>query len=308
MRTLILLGSIILFFGCVPPERDADEVFKSIEEKYKLQLGVAGINITTGETLYFKADTLFGTASVIKTPILIELYRQYDLALLAKNKVVVLDSSRVYPGSGVLQYTRVPFGLSLQDAATLMIILSDNTATNLVFDELGSDHEARLHAVNSTMRSLGLEHTEMLNKPFGYDTRKDTPYARRYGIGVSSPEELARMMALLAKGVVVSPEASREIIEIHKKQQWTEMAPRYIPVAEDTLMFAHKTGMVNRTRCDIGLIISPVDTIAYAVMTDLIEEVSWMLDSPGNLGVAEAALEMYGRLGKMAAGRVGSDK
>jgi beta-lactamase class A len=300
MRTLIWSVSFVFLLGCVQPQPHEKVVFRSIEEKYKLQLGVAGINLTTGDAIYYKADTLFGTASVIKTPVLIELFRQYDLGMLSKDLPIALDSTRIYPGSGVLQYALLPYSLSLHDAATLMIILSDNTATNLVFDELGTDHEARLAAVNSTMRSLGLEHTEMLNKPFGYDTRKDTPYARRYGIGVSTPEELARMMGLLARGVVVSEEASREIIEIHKKQQWTEMAPRYIPSARDTLAFAHKTGMVNHTRCDIGLIFSPVDTIAYAVMTDLIEEVSWALDSPGNLAAAEAALEMYEMIGQMA--------
>ncbi len=294
-----------LLSGCGPRSgmiEEPDPVFNGIEARHKLTLGVAGINLTTGEAVYYKADTLFATASAIKTPVLIELYRQYADGRLSMDRMLTLDSTKIYPGSGVLRHMDLPYTISLQNAAVLMIIMSDNTATNLVFDELGPDHESRLSAVNGSLRSLGLEHTEMLNKLFGYDTRKDTPYARRYGVGVSTPEEMARMMALLAHGVVVSEEASREMIEIHKRQQWTDVAPRYIPLSRDSLRFAHKTGSVNRARCDIGLIFSPVDTIAYAVMTDQIEEVSWALDSPGNLAAAEAAREVYERLGRMGKG------
>lgn len=289
-----IIGIVLLLTGC---ETGNDNyVFETIEREYDLRIGVAGINLTTGDEIYYQADTLFPTASVIKTPLLVELYRQYEKGYLNKDDVIRFDSTKVYAGSGVLRYLTVPQDVLLHDAAILMIIYSDNAATNLVFDQLGPHHDAQLDSVNNTMRALGLEHTEMLNKPFGFDTRKDTEFARRYGIGATTPREMAHLMRMLSEGTVVSPEASAEIIEIHKDQQWTYISPRYIRAEDSDVVFAHKTGGISTARCDVGLMFSEQDTIAFAVMADLIEDDIATVDRKGNLSLAEAALEVYNRI------------
>lgn len=290
----IIILSVFMLSAC--DTDNPDRVFQAIENEYGLRLGVAGLNLTTGDEIYFNADTLFPTASVIKTPVLIELYRQYEQGYLDRHDTILFDSTKVYEGSGVLRYLTVPQDVMLHDAAILMIIYSDNAGTNLVFDRLGPHHDAQLDSVNNTMRALGLEHTEMLNKPFGFDTRKDTPFARRYGIGVSTPREMTQLMQMLSEGTVVSPEASREMIDIHKNQQWTYVAPRYIQAEFPELVFAHKTGGISTARCDVGLIFSEQDTIAFAVMADMIEDDIRTVDRKGNLALAEATLEMYRRI------------
>lgn len=289
---IILLSTIVLllFSSCaVSP----DDPFQGIEDNYELLLGVAAINLTTGEEVYYNADTLFSTASLIKTPILVELYRQYEIGILDPLRRIEIDTTNIYPGSGILQHMTLPNTITLQDAAILMIILSDNTATNLVFDQLGPDHQSQLDAVNTMMQTLGLSNTEMLNKPFGFDTRQDTDFARRYGIGVSTPRDMMMLMQMLARGGVVSPDASADMIAIHKNQVYTDYVPLYLPAYEDTLSFALKTGAVSRARTDAGLIFSPSDTIAYAVMVDRVDDPRWVPDHKGNLAVSEAGKIMY---------------
>jgi len=293
MRRPLGILATVLLLGALAFQVDP---FAEIERRYELTLGVAAYNLTTGASLFYRADTLFPTASVIKLAILVELYRQYERGYLSPQDTVVLTSGRIYPGSGVLQHLSVPRVLSLQDAAVLMIILSDNTATNLVFDRLGPHHDARLDSVNATLQLLGLRRTRMLNKPFGFSTRKNTPEARRYGIGMGTPRELMHLLVAMVRGSVVTVEASREMIEILKRQQWAEMAPRLLPVEADTLQVAHKNGAISTARCDVGLIFSPRDTIAFAVMTDHIKDPRWSVDQAGNLAVAEAVRVVYERL------------
>ena len=71
-----------------------------------------------------------------------------------------------------------------------MIIVSDNTGTNLVLDRLAPTHEARLAYVNDMMKSLGLKNTRLLNRLYSWDTKQRTPEGIRYGIGVSTPEDM----------------------------------------------------------------------------------------------------------------------
>jgi len=286
---IILLISVFLF-SC---QKSPSAQFQSIEQKYNLDLGVAGQNLTTGKSIFYHADSLFATASVIKVPILIELYRQYQTGSLNPRHEVYLDSTNVWGGSGILQLLTLPQTLRLQDAAELMIIVSDNTATNLVFDQLGPNHDARLDSVNTTLRNLGIEHTEILNKPMSWETKKDTPKSWRYGIGVSSPRDLMKIMTLLHDKSIISPTASEAMIGIMRDQFYNELVPKDLPVFDDTLSFAHKTGGVSTAKCDIGLIFSPSDTIAFAVMTDNIPDSTARASHNGSLAVSEAAKIMY---------------
>jgi len=286
----VLFTTIFLIFSC---QKTPTAQFQSIEQKYNLNLGVAVKNLTTGDSIFYHADSLFATASVIKVPILIELYRQYQTGSLDPRQEVYLDSTNVWGGSGILQLLTLPQTLRLQDAAELMIIVSDNTATNLVFDQLGPNHDARLDSVNTTLRKFGIEHTKILNKPMSWETKKDTPKSWRYGIGVSSPRDLMRIMTMLKKQAIVSPQASEAMIGIMRDQFYNELVPRDLPVFDDTLSFAHKTGGVSTAKCDVGLIFSPSDTIAFAVMVDNVLDSTAQLSYNGNLAVSEAAKIMY---------------
>jgi beta-lactamase class A len=293
MKITVIYIFVVISFMISSCAENPDDAFRAIESAYELQLGVAAVNLTTGLELYYNADTLFATASLIKTPMLVELYRQYEKGLLDPSTLLTVDSTNIYPGSGSLQHMSLPYTLALHDAAILMIVVSDNTATNLVFDKLGPDHQARLDSVNTMMRSLGLPKTEIINKPFGFDTRKDTPFARRYGIGATTPREMTTLMSMFAHGTVISEQISGDIIEIHKRQEYDDLVPRYLPVHEDRLTIAHKTGAISTARTDAGLIFTPSDTIAFAVFADRVEDPEGGPDHKGSLAVSEAAKVMY---------------
>ena len=116
-------------------------------------VGVAAKHIETGERVSHNADTVFFTASTLKVPLLVELYRQVDAGLIDVNQRINLADALRVPGSGVLKELSSGFQPTVHDLAMLMIIISDNTATDILYNKVGGDN------INDTMRQLGLIHS-----------------------------------------------------------------------------------------------------------------------------------------------------
>ena len=112
------------------------------------------------------------------------------------------------PGSGVLQFMHPGMSLSVHDAASLMIVLSDNTATNLLLDRIV------IRRVWKKMESLGLPHTKVHSKTFLRMTSVAMDSSVKYGLGVTTPNEMAHLFALLADGKAVSPKADCAMLDI----------------------------------------------------------------------------------------------
>ena len=190
VRTLLLLSAVSGTVQC----QTFDGRFQEIAQRFGGRLGVAARNIVTGETVLYNSDSLFPTASIIKLPVLVELFHRFHHGGLQPGQPVQLADSLKKPGSGVLQFLSGGQTLKLIDIATLMIIVSDNTGTNYVLDQFGTAHEEKLEAVNGRMRTLGLNHTTLLNKLYSFGTKKKTEEARRYGIGVSCPADMIQLL------------------------------------------------------------------------------------------------------------------
>ncbi|WP_159421128.1 serine hydrolase [Candidatus Chrysopegis kryptomonas] len=258
---------------------------QDVAEKYGVgRLGVSAKNFVTGETIQINADSLFPTASVIKVPILVELFYRFNEGKLKKDTLINLEDSLKYGGSGVLQYFYDGAKLKLIDVAVLMIILSDNTATNLVLDCFADEHDAKLDAVNNRMKSLGLNNTKILNKLMSFKTKKNTPESLRFGVGYTTPNDMVKLLELLAGGKIISPETSAEIINIMKNNQDYEMMKRYLP---EKVTVANKTGSIDRMKADIGIVYSQCTSYAVAIFCDQLSEVSYAVDNKGHLAVAE---------------------
>ena len=180
-------------------------------------------NLRTGSEFGLKPDARVRTASTIKLPILCALE-----SLVAQGKVgwderVALRPEDKVTGSGVLASFADGTDLTLRNLATLMIIVSDNTATNLVLDRISAD------AVNDYLDSIGLKTTRsnrkvrgdgaQLNAPSGWSRAGLLEENGRFGLGVSTPREMVTLLEMLDKGRVVSPEASRDVLGILKMQQ-----------------------------------------------------------------------------------------
>ena len=110
-------------------------------------VGLAAKHLDSGSTINHKADEPFFTASTFKVPVLVELYRQVDMGTIDLNQRVEMTDDMRAPGGGVLKEMGTGLALTVHDLAMLMIIISDNTATDIVYNLVGRDN------LNSTMQS-----------------------------------------------------------------------------------------------------------------------------------------------------------
>ncbi|HEX4682997.1 MAG TPA: serine hydrolase [Gemmatimonadaceae bacterium] len=206
-------------------------------------VGYAVHNLDTGERFSLRGDETFSTASLIKVPILVTLY---DLAeqkqLSLDDPITVLKIDQV-PGSGVLQFMHSGMVLSVHDAAALMIILSDNTATNLILDKVA------IRRVWQKMESLGLMHTKVHSKTFLRLTSVAMDSSAKYGLGVTTPNEMAHLFELLAEGKAVSPAADSAMLALLSNNADGELMQR----SADGMSNPHKTGATDSVRTECAL-------------------------------------------------------
>ena len=267
---------------------------QQIANEHRVRVGVAAKDLSTGERVEVNADSLFPTASVIKLPVLVELFSQFHEGKLSPGEKVELLDSLKKPGSGILQFLHDGQTLELIDVATLMIILSDNTATNYVIDRLGKEHDEKLEAVNSRMRSLGLRYTKLLNKLYSFATKKKTEEARRFGIGVSCPSDMLILLEKLARREIVDTSSSDRMIAILRNQQDIQMAARLLPFMEDsTLWIANKTGSLDDRKIDVGIVTSSRGKYGYAVFCDNSEDLGEQIDNKATFAVAKISRLLY---------------
>jgi beta-lactamase class A len=246
-------------------------------------LGYSVINLDTGERLSLRGDETFPTASLVKVPILVTLY---DLAekkeLSLDDPLTVLKIDQV-PGSGVLQFMHPGMELSVHDAAALMIILSDNTATNLILDKIA------IRRVWQKMEALGLPHTKVHSKVYLRLASVAMDSSIKYGLGVSTPNEMAHLFELLAQGKAVSPAADSSMLEILRNNADGESMQRYL----DGVSAPHKTGATDsvRTECALFRLQSRVVACGFTKQN---ADTRWLVDneaqvSLGKIGAAVVA-------------------
>jgi beta-lactamase class A len=256
------------------------------------RIGIAAKNLNTDDTLFVNAREKFPTASAIKLPIMVEYFHQLAEGKISGEQIAALTDSGKWGGTGILQYFSGSSPIKLADAVMLMITLSDNSATNLVIDALGTNHEEKLAAVNDRMLRHGLQNTRVLNKVMSWKTKKNSPESLRYGIGVSTPKDMVLLLEKMWRGELVSSAASKEMVNILGHQQYNSMIPRLLPFeSTDSLVVAHKTGSVTGVRVDVGLVLSNRASFAIAIFCD---EVRDQRDSEENL--AEIAGAQAARL------------
>ena len=239
-------------------------------------------NLDTGATYDYRGDERVRTASTIKLPILVAVYAEVAAGRARWDQPLVLTKDKKVSGSGVLTEFADGTTITLRDAANLMIVVSDNTATNLVLDVVSSD------TVNARMDALGLTKTRSVRKIGGGSPSKvnDDPVWRLYGLGISTPKEMVTLLERLERGEIVSPEASKEIVETLKREQYGEGIGRTlydVPVAS-------KLGALDRLRSDIGIVYGRRGRIAMAITVDDMPEVHYAPDNPGLLLISRLSL------------------
>lgn len=224
-----------------------------LEAKVAAFPGIAGIALTdptSGLTLGINADEIFPTASTIKIHVLVQLLRRAEQGEIDLQERITIPVADHVLGSGVLAYLTGAVELSLLDIATLMIIASDNTATNLCIERAG------IAETNQWLQTLGLGETKVRRKMM------DNIAAVRDQENVSTPAELVAMLSLLHQG---QPSAwvATEALAILKKPN-NGFIPRGVPV---DLAVANKPGWVDSAMCDAAIIYLPRRPYLLAIMT-----------------------------------------
>jgi beta-lactamase class A len=267
-----------------------DERVRAEVARFKGKVSLFAKNLDTGESYGFGADDRVRTASTIKVAVMVEAFARVAEGKAKWADEVVLTKEKKVGGAGVLQDLSDGLRLTLRDAVTLMIIVSDNTATNLALDVLTAD------AVNARMEALGLKETRSMRKVFGGgDSREGLkPENKRFGLGRSTPREMVALLEKLERGEVVSPAASREMIELLKRQQFHDGIGRSLK----GVTVANKPGALDALRSDVGVVYTPRGRIALAITCDDMPEVVWTPDNPGLLALDRLSSILIEGLGR----------
>jgi beta-lactamase class A len=266
-----------------PAQSDSlDARVKAELASFKGKVSLFAKNLDTGETYSFGADERVRTASTIKIAVMVEAFARVAEGKAKWTDELVLTKAARYGGSGVLPELSDGLRLTLRDCVNLMMLVSDNTATNLVLDYLTTD------AVNARMDSLGFKQIRILRRvgSGGESKAGKEPDNKRFGFGVATPREMVVLMEKLERGEIVSQAVSKEMIDLMKREQSHYAIGRTL---SDTPM-ATKYGALDRLRSAIGIIYSKQGRIAMAITVDDMPEVNWSVDNPGYLLMSRLSL------------------
>lgn len=269
------------------PPADTAALRRSIEQVTSGYEGVVGVsvrNLRTGESLSIRGAETFPTASLIKVAVLVALLDEVQKGSIRLDDPLTMIARDRVGGSGVLQHLHSGLGLTIEDAARLMIIISDNTATNLLLDKVP------MRTVWAKMDSLGLPHTRIHSKTFLRSTSVAMDSSVKYGLGVTTPDEMVRLFTLLHEGRAVSPRMdSLALGMLRENEDWNKLV-RWLP---DGATAAHKSGDVDQSRNDCGILYGPDAAVALCVMTRENRDTSYATDNPANLLIARIGAEVY---------------
>lgn len=243
-----------------------DRQLVRVQERFSGTLGIAAKNLLTGEEVLVNAAQSFPTASVIKLAVLVEVFEQAKKGSLDLSERLTMQQRDPVGGSGVLKVLAAGLQPTIRDLCTLMVIVSDNTATNMLIDRIGGTT-----MVNQTMRHYGLDSITLHNR---VDFERIGADVARFG--EATPQALMHLVELLVRGEFGDAESCEQMIEILRSQQYLDQFPRYFAQRRGTrtvgideeFWVGCKTGFFPGTWVDSGVMALPSGIeVVYAVMT-----------------------------------------
>lgn len=255
-------------------DQQLDQQLARIIAAHHGTVAVYARNLRTGQAASFQPDLAVQTASVIKLGVLLDAAEQIRANHATLDEKLVLTKANQVQGSGVLGELTVPLALTLRDTLTLMVILSDNTATNMAIDRLGLAH------INSSLQAAGLRQTVLYKKvyvPAEGPMPADQP---RFGLGKTTAREIASIMERFAtcslgldKSAALLPSDGPlcgAILRMLRNQQDRNGIPRYIEsfdTSEHGSAIGNKTGALDQVRNDVAIIATKEGPVVLAAFT-----------------------------------------
>jgi beta-lactamase class A len=298
LRTLRPLGALSLVLGAPvasagaqsrPTAADTAALHRALDSIANTHRGVLGytvLDLESGARLSRRGDETFPTASLIKVPILVTVYDLVAKGTLSlSDPLTVLRIDKV-PGTGVLQHLHDGMTITVGDASWLMATISDNTATNLLLDRI------IIRRVWDKMEALGLMNTKVHSKSFLRNSSVAMDSSIKYGLGVTTPNEMARLFELLARGQAVNPVVDSVMLRILENGDDFRMLQRFA----GNVRSPRKTGLGDQIRTECALFYLRSRVVVCA-LTKENEDRRWILDNEPNLALArigEAVVRAWG--------------
>jgi beta-lactamase class A len=255
---------------------------KTLADAHRGKAAIALQHFPSGTTILLNPDAVMPTASLIKLPVMAEVYFQAQEGKVRLDEMLTLTKEEMVIGSGILNEHFSPGAkFSLRDTVRLMMVFSDNTATNMVLEKIG------IPSTNARMNALGFPETRINAKVFrGSTTSVDPARTKQYGLGSTTAREMLGLLEMLHREKLVSPAACKAMNEHLLKCDDKEKFPRLLP---KDVKIRHKTGSVSNARTDAGILEFPGGPVALVVLTNENEDQSWTAENAGNRLCAEVA-------------------
>ena len=282
MRLNLVLAAALTYISALGASQ-LDDAIKAKIAGFHGHVSLYAKNLDSGAVYNLAGEEPVRTASTIKLPILIECFSEAAEGKLNLSEMINLPEDEKVSGSGILQDLSTGDRLPLRDLVMLMIVLSDNTATNLILNRIGGN------AVNARMTQLGLVQTRVMRKILGKGAAAGVteegakPENQKWGLGRTSPREMVSLLERLYRGELVSKSASSGMLAILKKQRDHAGLARNVK----DVTVANKSGALDALRSDVGIVYSKRGPIAIAITVDGIPEPDWSPDNRGQLLISE---------------------
>jgi beta-lactamase class A len=239
-------------------------------------------NLDTGAAVGIREAEPVRTASTIKLPIMAAVFDAVARGQQHWTDRLTVTKATKVSGSGIIA-SEFSDGveLPLRDVLHLMMVLSDNSATNMILDRVSAD------AVNTYLDRIGIKTTRSLRKigGGGVSAAGKLPENEKYGLGVSTPRDMVTILEKLERGELVSAEASKEMLAVMKRCRDDLGIRRHlygIPIA-------NKTGALDALRSDVGIVYAKKGRVAMAITVDGMPSHGYTPDNPGCLLIADLA-------------------
>lgn len=260
------------------------QTLDAIAASHRGVVGYALHNLDTGERLSLRGDEKFPTASLIKVAVLVTLFDLVEKGMMSLDDRVTMSKIDKVPGSGTLQFMHDGLELTVRDAAWLMSTTSDNTGTNLILDKVG------IRRIWEKMDSLGLRQTRIHAKVFLARYTSLVPDSTaKYGLGVTTPNEMVRLFALMADGRAVSARADSVMLDILGHNEDYQMMQRHV----SRVRAPRKTGATDQVRTECALFYLQ-SRVAACALTRENQDRRWLIDNEAQVTLARIGQAIVG--------------
>jgi beta-lactamase class A len=267
-----------------------EQTIRNLIRAHRGKVTVAIKPLAGGTGLYLDADEEMPTASLIKFMVMLEAYQQALEGKIKLDTPVILRKEDRVPGSGILTY-HFSDGATfpLRDAVRLMIVFSDNTATNLVLDQIG------IASTGTRMKEWGCPKTKIHAKVFRGDTTSiDKEGSKRFGLGVTTAREAVTLLEKLHRQEVATPALCKEMLGHLKKCEDKTKLKRLLPAGIEV---AHKTGSVKEVKTDAGILYLKSGPVAVCVMTRDNQDTRFHDDNAANILIGKIGMAVADHFG-----------